>query len=166
MCEPLRLLLFLLFLFFLVVVVIIVVVVGIEIFVFELRRLLFLAGLAFGARPLLELEVDPDVAELRVEELEKLVGIVAGPLVEQIGQELEEIAAIEATLDFFDLLFAESFEDVFAQRLDVALIDRVLRGQANLTNGAFVEIDLHELNGEYANHPGRVNARVSATGLC
>ena len=56
-------------------------------------------------------------------------------------------------------------EAFLAQRLDIALVDRVLRGQANLTDGTFVEIDLHELNGEYANHPGRVNARVNVVGV-
>ena len=103
---------------------------------------LFFFGLC-GSAALFELEVDADVAELRVDELEELVGIVARPLVEQVGEELEEIAVVETALDLLDLLFAERFEDVFSQRLDVAFFDRVLCGQADLFHGAFVEVDLH-----------------------
>ena len=51
-------------------------------------------------------EVDAEVAELRLEQLEELVDVVAAPLVEDVGQELEEVAAVEAALDLFDLLLA------------------------------------------------------------
>src|ERR1019366_4150692 len=96
---------------------------------------------AFGRRrsSLLEFEVDADVAQLGVNQLEQLVCIVARPFVEQIGQELEEIAGVEPALDLLDLLFGERLENVFPQRLSVAFLDRVLRGQSNLTNRSFVE---------------------------
>jgi hypothetical protein len=130
-----------LFLFFFVLVELLVL---LELFVFEVRRFFFFLFLGVDRGPaLLELEIHSDVAELRVEELHELVGVVAGPLVEQIGQELEEVACVEAALDLFDLILGERLEDVFSQGLDVALLDRVLRRQADLTNGALVEVDLH-----------------------
>lgn len=134
-----------LFALFLVLVFIVVeLLVFFELFVLEVGRLVFVFffGVDRGSA-LLELEVHADIAELRIEELHELVGVVARPLVEQIGQELEEIAGVETALDLFDLIFGKRFEDVFSQRLDVALLDRVLRRQADLTNGTLVEVDLH-----------------------
>ena len=108
-----------------------------------LRQAGLVPALLVDGRLLLELHVDADVAELRVDELEELVGVVARPLVEQIGQELEEVAVVEAPLDLLDLLLGERLEDVLPERLDVALFDRVLRGEADLLNRALVEVDLH-----------------------
>ena len=92
----------------------------------------------------LVLEVDADVAELRLEQLEELVDVVAAPLVEDVGQELEEVAAVEATLDLFDLLLGERLEDVLAQRFGVAFFDGVRRRESDLPDGTLVEVDLHE----------------------
>ena len=52
---------------------------------------------------LVELDVDAHVTELRVHQLEELVDVVAAPFIEHVREELEEIAAIEPTLDLFDL---------------------------------------------------------------
>ena len=138
-----------LFLFFLFVVVVLVLVfVVLEVGV---RLFFFLFGLALGRdhrRDLLvELELDADVAELRVHQLEQLVDVVARPLVEHVGEELEEIARVQATLDLLDLLLGEGLEDVLAQSLAVALLDRVLGRELDLSNGALVEVDLHWLSG-------------------
>ena len=61
------------------------------------------SALLFGVvgrrdRLLLELDVDADVAELRIEELEELVDVVARPLVEHLREELVEVAVVEAPL--------------------------------------------------------------------
>lgn len=134
-----------LFLFFFVEVVVIeIVIFVVEVFglVFVLVGVFF-AGIDHGSAFLVELHVDAHVTELCVHELEELVDVVAAPLVEHVGEELEEVAAVEAALDLFDLFLRERFENVFAQRFDVPLLHRVLRGEANLTNSSFVEYDLH-----------------------
>ena len=124
-----------------VVAVEIVVVVGLEVGLFLVLVLARLLGR--DGRLLLELHVDADVTELRVHQLEELVDVVARPLVEHVGDELEEVAAVEAALDLLDLLLGEGFEDVFTQRLGVPLFDGVLRRETNLPNRTLVENDLH-----------------------
>ena len=124
-----------LFLFFFLFEVVVLVVVVVEVGVLGLFFVL-LAGLV--------LEVDAEVAELRLEELEELVDIVAAPLVEDVGQELEEVAAVDAALDLFDLLLGERLEDVLAQGFGVALFDGIGGGEPNLPDGSLVEVDLHE----------------------
>jgi hypothetical protein len=158
---PRAALLVLVFLFLFLVFVEILVL--IEVLVFKVGRLLLFFLLRVGSgTALFEFEVDSDVAELGVEELHELVGVVARPLVEQVGQELEEIPAVETTLDLLDLIFGERLENVFAQRLDVALLDRVLRRQADLTNGALVEVDLHR----FLSSPSMRTALELSTPVC
>ncbi len=84
----------------------------------------------------------PRSPELRLEELEELVHVVAAPLVEDVGQELEEVPAVDAALDLFDLLLGERLEDVFAQRLGVAFFDGIRSGEPDLAERTLVEMDL------------------------
>jgi len=98
----------------------------------------------FG-RSRVSLHVDARFRELRLEQLEQLVGIVAAPLIQNIGQKLEKIAAIEAPFDLFDLLLRERFEHFFAQRFGVSLLDRFLRRESNLADRSPVEVDFHSL---------------------
>ncbi len=122
------------------------IVVVVFIFVVELIELVFdlLLGVVGGRDRLpLKLYIDTDVAELRVEELEELVHVVARPLVEHLCKELVEVAVVEAPLHFLDLFFRKRFENVLPQRLRVALLNRVLRREANLPNCTFSENDLH-----------------------
>jgi hypothetical protein len=60
-----------------------------------------------------------------LEQLEELVDVVARPLVDDVLDELEEVAAIEPTLDLLDLLFRERLDDVFAKRLGIAFLNRI-----------------------------------------
>src|SRR5262249_19571517 len=92
----------------------------------------------------LVLQVDADIAELSLQKLEQLVDVVAPPLVEHIGQELEEIAAVEATLDLFDLLLRERLEDVLAQRFGITFLNGIRRRETDLLYGTLVEVNLHE----------------------
>ena len=47
-------------------------------------------------------------------------------LVQDVGQELEQVGAVQAPLDFLDLLLVEGLEDILAKRLGVTLLDRFL----------------------------------------
>ena len=93
------LLVFLVFLFFCLFLGVVVFEVFVEFLVlFEALGFLFLV-LRGGGGALLELQIDANVAELRVEELEELISVVARPFVEEVGEELEEVAVVEPTLD-------------------------------------------------------------------
>ena len=107
-----------------------------------------------------ELEVDTDVAELSLEEFEELVDVIAAPLVEHVRQELEEVPAVEPTLDLFDLLLRERLEDVLAQRLGITLLDRILRRETNLPNRTFSENDLHR---SFSENPSRDESQATNT---
>ncbi len=129
-------------LFFFVLVVFVLVV----FFVVLLRGVVGLAGLFVFRRDLgVRLQINPDFPELGLEELEQLVDVVPAPLVEDVGQKLEEICRIEAALDLFDLLFGECLEDVFTQGLGVPFLDRFLGREPNLLNGTSVEVEFHVL---------------------
>ena len=99
--------------------------------------------LAVGRRVL---HVDAGFAEVGLEELEELVDVVPTPLVEDLGEEVVEVTAVDATLDLFDLLVAERLEDVLAERLGVALLDGVRGRHSDLLHGALVEVDLHRID--------------------
>ena len=76
-------------------------------------------------------------------ELEELLRVLTGPLVEDLRDEIVEIAAVDAALDLLDVLVREGLDQVLAERLGVPLFDRVGDGQADLAHGALVEVDLH-----------------------
>ena len=73
------------------------------------------------------LQIDAHVDECRLEQLEQLVDILTGPFVQHLGQEIVEVAAVDAALDLLDLLFGERFHDVFTKRVGVAFLDRFVR---------------------------------------
>src|SRR3989304_4260530 len=79
-------LLFVVFLGFLLDFLVLVVV--LFFFVLVLVVVLFFLALGLGVG----LDVDPDLAELRLEQLEQLVHVVPAPFVEHVGQKPEEIA--------------------------------------------------------------------------
>src|SRR5690606_32461150 len=91
----------------------------------------------------LELQIQPDLGELGLEQLEQLVGVVAAPLVEYVRQVFVEVGAIETTLDLFDLVLTERFEDLFSQRIEVAFLDSFLGGYPHLSRCAPVEVYFH-----------------------
>ena len=74
---------------------------------------------------------------------EELLRVLTGPLVEDLRDEIVEIAAVDAALDLLDVLVREGLDQVLAERLGVPLFDRVGDGQADLAHGALVEVDLH-----------------------
>ena len=62
-----------------------------------------------------DLQIDPDFAELGFQKLEKLVDVVAAPLVQYVLEKLEQLPAIEAPLDLLHLFLREGVEDVLAE---------------------------------------------------
>lgn len=92
------------------------------------------------------LHFDPGVGEVRLEELEELVDLVARPLVEDVGEELVEVPAVDSTLDLLDLLVVEPFDDVLAEGVGVTLFDGIVRGQPNLPDGALGEVHFHRMS--------------------
>jgi hypothetical protein len=97
----------------------------------------------FAVRSGIRLHIDAGFGELRLEQLDQFIGVIAAPLVEHVCQKLEEIPRIQTPFYFLDLFFREGLEHLFAQRFGVPLLDRFLRRESNLADRSPVEVDFH-----------------------
>ena len=135
--------LFALVFFFLFVVVFVVFVVFVVVFVIEVVDVVVLFFVVLIDALGFRLDVDADLTELRLEQLEELVHVIAAPLVEDVGEKLVKIGVIQTTLDLFDLVLRKGLDDIVDERGNVVLLDGLLRGKADLAERAFIEVDFH-----------------------
>jgi opacity protein-like surface antigen len=99
--------------------------------------------LFFAVGPSVRLYVNAGFRELRFQQLEQLVGIVAAPFIQNVCQELKKVPCIQPSLDLLDLVLRKGFEYLFAKRFGVSLLDGFLRRESDLADRSPVEVDFH-----------------------